>query len=130
MNNDALIASLTRPEFSPEFVQWLATADMEEIEGAYAENFKDAHGIKARWVYNAGITREEFADKFVHLGYDIKAEEERMEAEDEAFRARVASLGLTDWAERNGIKNESDLYMYNYEQESRDWQDEHELLTA
>jgi hypothetical protein len=121
MSNDALLAALARPTFDAGFVNWLATADMEEIEGAYAENYKDAHGIKARWVYGAGHTREEFADMFVHLGYDLKREEERQDAEDAAFVKRVADLGLTEWAARNGIKTELDLMEYNYRQE---WQAE------
>ncbi len=119
MSNTDLIAALARPTFSEGFVEWLATAPMEEVEGAYAENYKDAHGIKARWVYNAGISREEFADMFVHLGEDIKAEEDRQEAADKAFRERVASLGLADWAERNGIRNEYDLWEHNYREECK-----------
>lgn len=121
MSNADLIAKLTRPTFSEGFVEWLATADMEEIEGAYAENYKDAHGIKARWVYNAGISREEFANMFVQLGYDIKAEEERQDAEDAAFLERVASLGLAEWAERNNIRSELDLWEHNYQVEGQQY---------
>lgn len=121
MSNTDLLAALARPTFSEGFVEWLATAPMEEIEDAYAENFKDAHGIKARWVYNAGITREEFADKFVQLGYDIKDEEDRQEAEDAAFRERVASLGLAEWAERNNIRSELDLWEHNYQVEGQQY---------
>lgn len=119
MSNADLIATLTRTEFSPEFTEWLATAPMEDIEGAYAENYKDAHGIKARWVYNAGITRDEFANMFVILGHDIQAEEKRQNEADEAFRKRIADLGLTEWAQRNGIHNEYDLMDYNYRTEVR-----------
>jgi hypothetical protein len=114
---DALIASLARPQFSPEFVQWLATAPIEEIEGAYAENYKDAHGIKARWVYNSGRTREQWANDFVSLGEDIKEENEREAARDAAFMAMVASVGLADWAKANGIRCEMDLWEHNYRRE-------------
>lgn len=114
MTDALLLAALARPTFSPEFVQWLATADMEEIEGAYAENYKDAHGIKARWVYNAGYSREEFANMFVSLGHDIDEMEGKVRAEEAAFLARVAAVGLADWAERNNVRCEMDLWDHNY----------------
>lgn len=114
-----LIAILSRPTFDAGFTEWLATASMEEIEGSYAECYKDAHGIKARWVYDAGITREAFADMFVTLGHDIKAENDRLEAEQAAFVERIASLGLTEWAERNGIRTEHDLWEHNYREECK-----------
>lgn len=118
--SDALLATLARPEFDAGFVNWLATADMEDIECAYAESYKDAHGIKARWIYGRGYSREEFADMFVNLGHDLKREQERQDAETAAFIQRVADLGLTDWAARNNIKTELDLWEYNYRQEYQD----------
>lgn len=112
-----LIASLSRPTFDEGFTLWLATAEMEEIEGAYAENYKEAHGIKARWVYGRGYSREQFADMFVSLGADIKAENERQDAADAAFMAMIASVGLTDWAAENNIRCEMDLWEHNYRRE-------------
>ena len=109
--------SISHATFSPEFSAWLETAEMEDIEGAYAENYKDAHGIKARWVYGAGHTREQFADMFVRLGNDIKEEENREAAANARFMALVESLGLTQWAADNGIKTAMDLCEYNYARE-------------
>lgn len=114
MNN---VAAIARPEFSPEFANWFATASIGALEEAYAESYKEAHGIKARWVYGSGHTREELADMFVRLGHDIQAERERERQADAAFMARVESLGLTGWAEANGIKSELDLWEYNYARE-------------
>ena len=112
-----LIAALSRPTFDAGFTNWLATAEMEEIESAYAENYKDAHGIKARWVFGAGYSRVEFADMFVRLGHDIQQEEARRDEEDAAFMAKVASVGLADWAAENGIRCEMDLWEHNYRRE-------------
>lgn len=114
------MTDLARPSFAPDFTNWLATAPMADIEEAYCESYKDAHGIKARWVYGKGYSREHFADSFEILGRDIKAACERQDAEDAAFRERVASLGLTEWCERNNIRTELDLMEYNY-QNSREF---------
>lgn len=114
-----MTSSLARPTFDASFVSWLETAEMEEIEGAYAENYKDAHGIKARWVYNAGYSREEFANMFVSLGLDLKAENDREEAYHLSFREQAAQLGLGEWLAANGITTTYDLM----DLESRlDWQ--------
>ena len=76
MSNDLLL-TLARPSFSPSFVEFLATAEIRDIEEAYCENYKEAYGIKARWVLDSGCTREQWADSFVQLGNDIRAENER-----------------------------------------------------
>lgn len=111
--------SLFRPTFSASFVSWLETAEMEEIEGAYAENYKDAHGIKARWVFNAGYSRVDFANMFVALGQDIKEENEREEAYHQKFRDQAQQLGLGEWLASKGITTTYDLM----DSESRlDWQ--------
>lgn len=117
--------SLAREGFSPEFLAWLTTADMGEIEEAYADNFKCAHGIKARWVYGAGYSREEFANMFVSLGHDIAEEEKREAAAKANFMARIESMGLSDWARDNKIAAEIDLWEHNY---AREYQPDPEAL--
>lgn len=115
MTNDLLL-TLARPTFSAEVVQWLATADIDEIMDTYVESFKDAHGIKARWLYGSTITREQFADMFVQLGHDIKAEEQRQRDADARFMAHVEGLGLAAWAAERGIRCELDLWEHDYNQ--------------
>lgn len=101
MTND-LIASLSRPSFDAGFVAWLATAPMDDIEGAYSDSHKDAYGFRARWVHAAGLTRQEFAGMFESLGYALMTEEEQ-EAEDaRQFAERLAELGFTAWWDANG----------------------------
>lgn len=100
-----LLLTLARPSFDASFVEWLATASMEEIEGSYAESYKDANGIKARWVYDAGISREEFADMFVSLGYDLMDEEARQVEDARQFTEMLGELGLTLWCEANGVSD-------------------------
>lgn len=89
MSND-LLMTLARPSFSPEFVQWLATAPIRDIEEAYCENYKEAYGIKARWVFDSNRTREQWADDFVQLGNDIRDENERAAEYEAAEQERVA----------------------------------------
>lgn len=105
---------MTDQSFSPEFANWLATAPLEDLADAYCENYKDAHGIKARWVRADSYDRAGWATAFAQLGADIEAEYQREQAENAALMARLASCGLTDWAERNGIKSQLDLDEYNY----------------
>lgn len=107
--------------FSPEFANWIATADMAELQDAYCDNYKDAHGIKARWVYGRDYTREEFATMFVQLGHEIEAECERDRQRHAEFTARIETLGLTSWAAENGIHTEYDLMDYNMRQEAADY---------
>lgn len=99
--------------FSPEFAEYFATAPMEELLDGYCESYKEAHGIKARWIYDSGMTREELARAYDTLAGDIRHECEREEARAAAFMARVADLGLTEWAARNNIRNEYDLWEHN-----------------
>lgn len=101
--------SLARATFDASFVTFLSEAPMEEIEDAYCESYKDAHGIKARWIYGCGYTREEFADMFVSLGEDIKAENAREDMYQESFREKASNLGLTEWLTANGITTTYDL---------------------
>lgn len=103
------IAEVSRPTFSADFAEWLASADMAEIMDAYVESYKEAHGIKARWLYGATISRVEFADMFVSLGHEIVAEREREEAIHLSFRERASLLGLADWLAFNGITTTYDL---------------------
>lgn len=104
---------VTRPTFDEGFAQWFNTASLEEIADTYCECYKDAHGIKARWVRAEDCDREGWADRFVALGHAIAAEQRRRDEADAAFLARVAALGLREWAERNGIRSEYDLYDHN-----------------
>jgi hypothetical protein len=110
---DAMTDYASLKSFSPEFAAYFAAAPMDELLDGYCESYKDAHGIKARWVYNSGMSRDELARAYDRLAGDIKAENERQEAADAAFRNRIAALGLSDWAERNGIRSEYDLWDHN-----------------
>lgn len=105
MNDDANTAAKNN---------WIATAPMHEIEDMYCELYKDAHGIKARWIYGMGFTREQFAGMFDTLEREIEDSIARDRADDAAFMAMVDSLGLSDWASRNGIKREMDVWEHNY----------------
>ena len=91
-----------------------------ELYDNYCEYYKDAHGIKARWVYGNVYTAQEWVQMFSSLAYDVDAACEREEEAQKAFEERVASLGLTEWAKRNNIRTEYDLMEYNYSQELRD----------
>lgn len=113
------ISLLARPSFSAAMVNWLATADMDEILDTYVENYKDGHGIKARWMYGQPMpSRVEFASMFDHLARDIDESIAADKARDVAFMAMVDSVGLTAWAAENNIKCEMDLWEHNYQ---RDW---------
>lgn len=109
MNNEAANAAAK--------FNWVMTAPMHEIEDLYCELHKDAHGVKARWIYGMGFTREQFVRMFEQLEADIDAAIEADRAADAAFMAMVDSLGLSDWAARNGIKRELDVWEHNYRTE-------------
>lgn len=110
---------LARPSFDASMVNWLATADMEDILDTYVECYKDGHGIKARWMYGQPMpSRAEFASMFDHLNHDIEASIAADKARDAAFMEMVASVGLSGWAAENNIKCEMDLWEHNYQ---RDW---------
>ena len=105
------------PEVIASITNAVNTGDTAELYDSYCEHYKDAHGIKARWVYGNTYTAEQWVSMFSMLAYDVDASIAADEARDAAFRERVASLGLSEWAERNGIRNELDLMEYNYRQE-------------
>jgi hypothetical protein len=111
------IANLSRPSFSPEFTAWLANADMADLYDAYCEHYKDAHGIKARWIYGTEYSREEFANMFESLGHAIREENKREQEAQDRFTALIASLGLADWAVANGIRTMYDLWDHNLNNE-------------
>lgn len=102
-------------------LNWINTGDLEEIRDQYVESFKDAHGIKARWLYGRDMpTREEFVSMFTHLANDIDESIERDRLADVAFMARIDDLGLTAWAAENNIKSQMDLDEHNYQREYMD----------
>ena len=103
-------------DMNEAFRNFIATGDEAELRDMY----KDAHGIKARWVYGNSCSREEWLSMFNHLLYDIDASIEADKAADAAFMARIADLGLAKWAEENNIKSEMDLMEYNYRMECKD----------
>lgn len=115
----SVIASIT---------QAVECGDTADLYDAYCDNYKDAHGIKARWVYGNTYTADQWVNMFSMLAYDVDESIARDEARDAAFRERIASLGLAEWAERNNIRNEYDLMEYNYQQENKEWA-EREALT-
>lgn len=112
------------PSITPEVIANITNAvnsgDTADLYDSYCDNYKDAHGIKARWVYGNIYTAQEWVSMFSSLAYDVDASIARDEAEAQAFRDRIASLGLTEWAERNNIRDEYDLMDYNYRQEMQD----------
>lgn len=112
------------PTITPEVIANITNAvnsgDTADLYDSYCEHYKDAHGIKARWVYGNTYTAQEWVSMFSSLAYDVDASIAADEARDAAFRERVASLGLSEWAERNGIRNEYDLMEYNDRQA---WED-------
>ncbi len=111
---DKVIAAITKA---------VESGDTAGLYDSYCDSYKDAHGIKARWVYGNTYTAEEWIKMFSILAYDVDvaiAEEER---EKQAFRDKLASLGLTEWAKRNNIHDEYDLMDYNYRQEAKDAHD-------
>lgn len=108
---EAVIANITNA---------VNSGDAADLFDSYCERFRDAHGIKARWVYGNTYTAEQWVSMFSSLAYDVDASIAADEARDAAFRERVASLGLSEWAERNGIRNEYDLMEYNDRQA---WED-------
>lgn len=77
MNNETTI--FDSPFFSPEFREWLMTADLEDIYGAVSDHYKEENGIRPRWMY--GRTREEYAQYFIMESESIIARKE-MEAWD------------------------------------------------
>lgn len=101
--------------FSPEFASYFDAAPMDELLDAYCENYKDAHGIKARWIYSSDLSRMELARYFDILAREIKAEREREAEHDAAFRNSIDSVGLTEWAARNNIHTQYDLYDHQHE---------------
>ena len=112
------------PSITFDTIAFIAKAvesgDVADLYDSYCDNYKDAHGIKARWVYGNVYTADEWVTMFSQLAYDVDASIERDEAEAKALRERIASLGLTEWAERNNIRNQYDLMEYNYQQENKD----------
>ena len=110
---EAVIANITNA---------VNSGDTADLFDSYCEHYKDAHGIKARWVYGNTYTAEQWVSMFSSLAYDVDASIAADEAADKAFRERIASLGLSEWAERNGILTELDLMEYNYRQEWADRQ--------
>lgn len=100
--------------YANNLTNWLATVSMDEFLDIYSERYRDAYGIRARWVYGRTYTREEMADMWNRLDLEIEASNARDKAEDEAFRQRMADCGLSGWAERNNINNDRDLEEYNY----------------
>jgi hypothetical protein len=115
-----LLTAADYPSLSPAMLDWLMTGDSQEIAEQYCESFKDAHGIKARWMLGAVHTPAEWARMFVQLGHDIDESIEQDKARDAAFLARVESLGLAQWAKDNNIKSELDLWEHNYRKENEE----------
>lgn len=107
-------------DMNEAFRNLIATGDEAELRDMYCDMYKDAHGIKARWVYGNSYSREEWLSMFNHLLYDIDASIEADKAADAAFMARITDLGLAKWAEENNIKSEMDLMEYNYRMECKD----------
>lgn len=62
--------------FSPEFREWLMTADLEDIYQSISDHYKEQYGIRPRWMY--GRTREEYAQYFIRESECIIAEQEMM----------------------------------------------------
>lgn len=102
------------PDMTEAFRNSIATAPEADLQDSYCDMHKEAHGIKARWVYGRSYTREEWLSMFNGLLFDIDESIAADKAADEAFMKRVADLGLSDWAARNNIKSELDLMEYNY----------------
>jgi hypothetical protein len=69
---------------------------MEEIEGEYSDLHKEIHNVRARPAYWHGeaITPETAQRKLDALYASQEREREREAQEREAFRAKVAALGL------------------------------------
>lgn len=99
------------------FANWLATAELADIVDQYVESYKDAHGIKARWMYGRETTREEMTKLWNQLNIEIEESIKRDEEAQAAFVKRLADCGLTEWAARNNIRTEYDLEDYNYQQQ-------------
>ena len=72
--------TVTHESFTPEFVQWLKNADLDDLYQEYSDAYKEIHGIRPRWCSNN--TRDEFARDFISLGNDY-----RLQAEMEAYEA-------------------------------------------
>lgn len=60
--------------FTPEFREWLMTADLEEIYGAVSDHFKEENGFRPNWRY--GHTREEYAQYFISESERVVARQE------------------------------------------------------
>jgi hypothetical protein len=113
------------PSITPEVVANITKAveegDTADLYDSYCDNHKDAHGIKARWVYGRTYTAQEWVNMFSMLAHDVDAAIARDEENDALFRKRMESVGLAEWAERNNIRSETDLIEYNYHQRMRDY---------
>lgn len=111
------------PSITIPFIESICKAvysnDTAELYDDYCDRHKDAHGIKARWVYSQVYTIDQWIMMFSQLAYDVDASIALDEANDRAFMERVASLGLTDWAARNNIRSEADLTEHNYWESQR-----------
>lgn len=111
------------PSITPAFIEAINMAvaqdDTADLYDDYCERYKDAHGIKARWVYSNSYTATQWVSMFSMLAYDVDASIQRDDDERRAFAERIASVGLTEWAIRNNIFSESDLYEHNYWQSQR-----------
>ncbi len=113
------------PSITADYIAFITAAvegndrdgDLGDLYDSYCEYYKDAHGIKARWVYGNSYTADQWVFMFSSLAYDVDDSIARDEAEAKAFRDRLASVGLTEWAARNNIKDELDLMEFNYQQE-------------
>lgn len=63
--------------FSPEFREWLMTADLDEIYGAVSDHYKEENGIRPVWMH--GRTREEYAQYFIYESESMIARQEQEE---------------------------------------------------
>lgn len=61
---------MTHESFSPEFAQWLATAPMDDLYQEMSDFYKEAFGIRNRWM--SGCSREDVARTFVYVGQELK----------------------------------------------------------
>ena len=63
--------------FTPDFREWLMTADLEDIYQSISDHYKEEHGIRPRWMY--GRTREEYAAYFIRVSEEIIEDKARAE---------------------------------------------------
>lgn len=84
--------------FSPEFTEFFLASTVEELAQEYSDNFKEAHGIRPRWMNLEAMTHWELAQEFERLAGELKAAQEwerecaEAEAEAAAWHARWANL--------------------------------------